>query len=64
MGTMYFLSLLQGRLGQERVVPHSVVRPFASLVFLFIFIKAQLSGHKLAGGVGHCLLDCGGLSHP
>ena len=25
---------------------------------------AQLSGHMLECGAGHCFLDCGGLSHP
>ena len=26
--------------------------------------RAQLSGHVLERGVGHCLLVCGGISHP
>ena len=26
--------------------------------------KAQLSGHRLGSGAGHCEPDCGGLLHP
>ena len=26
--------------------------------------EAQLPGHKLGSGAGHCLLGCGGLWHP
>ena len=38
--------------------------PPHSRVFAHIRVgKAQLSGHKLEGGGGHCFLDCGWLSH-
>ena len=51
-----------GRLGKERIAPHSVVGSLAFLVHPRMG-KAQLSGHTLGGGAGHCLLVCGGLSH-
>ena len=29
---------------------------------IFVWGKAQLSGHKLERGAGHCFLDCGGIA--
>ena len=42
--------------GRSPCFPHVLVH--------FIWANTQLSGHELAGGVGHCLLDCGGYRTP
>ena len=64
-GEKFFFPCCSGRLGKERIVPHSVVGPPSFFVFLPIFVgQGTATGHELAGGVGCCLLDCGGLSHP
>ena len=61
---MYFLHSLQLETGSRR--DRSTQRG-RSPCYLRVLADtpmggARLSGHKLAGDVGHCLLDCGGLS--
>ena len=61
----FSLPFLQRGLGNERIVPHSVGGPLTFVVFLLVFIWARPPwGHKPGSGAGHCLLGCGGLSHP
>ena len=42
--------------GRSLVIPRVLVRTRTG--------EAPLSGHRLVSGAGHCLLVCGGLSHP
>ena len=42
--------------GRSPVIPHALVRMRTG--------KALLKGHTLECGAGHCLLVCGGPSHP
>ena len=42
--------------GRSIVIPRVLVRMRTG--------EAPLSGHRLESGAGHCLLVCGGLSHP
>ena len=42
--------------GRSLLIPRVLVRTRTG--------EAPLSGHRLVSGVGHCLLVCGGLSHP
>ena len=50
---------------RKRFVPHSVVgTPTVLRVLARTYMgRAQLSGHILESGAGHCSLDSGGLSH-
>ena len=62
-GECVFFPCCSGRLGQERIVPHSVVgHPVIPRVLAHMRTgNAQLSGHNLESGAGHCWLVCGGL---
>ena len=40
---VFFFHCCSGRLGQERIVPHTVVGPLAFFVFLLIFVWARPS---------------------
>ena len=55
-------SFFPGGLGEEGTAPHSVVGPPATpRVHVHMRMgKAQLSGHILESGAGHCLPVCGG----
>ena len=65
-GELYFLPLLQWETGSSkgRTTQRGRSLRFLRAVAHTRMGQAQLSGHELVGGVGHCLLVCGGLSHP
>ena len=62
----YVLPFLQRETGSRRDrTPQRGLSPCVPHVLAHMRMgKAQLSGHKLGSGAGHCSLDCGGLSHP
>ena len=62
---MYFLPLLQRETGlrKDRTTQRGRSHSFLRVLAHIRTGKSQLSGHELAGGVGHCLMDCGRLSH-
>ena len=56
MGESFLFPCRSRRLGQERVVPHSVVGPLWFFVHLFVRVRARprYRAHVLESGVGHC----------
>ena len=63
--TVQFLHLLHSLIGlrKDRSLQRGRVPPtFFVLLFIFVSGEARLSGHILESRVGHCQLDCGGLS--
>ena len=63
-GEGFFCTLCSWRLGQERIVPHSVVGPPTFFVFLFIFVWARhgcRATNWRAVLAGRCSLDSGRL---
>ena len=63
-GECIFLSLLQRETGsrKDRTTQRGRSPCFPRVLVHIHMGMAQLSGHELAGGVGHCLPVCGGLS--
>ena len=62
-GKVYSLHSLQPETGSRK--DRSLQRGRSSRFLRFlVHTRVAAAGHKLGGGAGHCLLDCGDLSHP
>ena len=61
---MYFLSWMQRetRSRKDRTTQRGRYSHYLRVLVRACTGRAQLSGHKLGSGAGHCSLDCGGLS--
>ena len=63
---VHFLHLLHLRIGlrKDRSLQLGRSSHFVRVLVHMRMGEARLSGHNLDSGVGHCSLDCGGLSLP
>ena len=63
---IFFLSLTQQETGKGRgrTAQRGRAPVISHVLVLMRMDMAPLSGHTLESGAGHCLPECGGLSHP